>query len=69
MKDLLQLARVVVRTSTTKISRRLLADYGKNFTKRRVARAARLFFIIHPIKTLVYSVEVSVSVAVVSREL
>ena len=29
-----------------KISRRRLADHVKNYTKKRVARAARLFFLL-----------------------
>ena len=44
MKGLLLRASVVVRTSKIKISRRHLADYDKNCTKKRGARAARLFF-------------------------
>ena len=44
MKDFLLWARVVGRTSNMKISRRRLADYVKNCTKKRAARAARLFF-------------------------
>ena len=50
MIDLLLRARVVVRTSNTKISSRRLADYAKHCTKKRSARAARLFFFIQPIK-------------------
>ena len=43
-------ARVVVRTSKMKISRRHFPDYvNKNCTKKRAARAARFFFIIQPI--------------------
>ena len=44
MKGLLLKARVVTRISKIKISRRHLADYVKNCTKKRGARAARLFF-------------------------
>ena len=46
-----------------KISRRHLADYAKNCTKKRGARAARLFFLIQPIKS--FSCVVVVAVAVV----
>ena len=35
---------------------------AKNCTKKRAARAARLFFLIQPIKSLVYGVVVAVSV-------
>ena len=49
MKDLLLRARVVVKTSKM-IPRRHLADYVKNCTKKRAARAARLFFLIQPIQ-------------------
>jgi len=69
MKDLLLRARVVVRTSNMKISRRRLADYAKTLhqekisfsldcTKKRAARAARLFFFIQPSKSLICSVVV-----------
>ena len=50
MKDLLLRACIVVRTSNMKISRRRLADYVKNCTKKHAARAARLFFLVQPIK-------------------
>jgi len=43
MKKLSLRACIVVRTSNMKISRRPLADYVKNCTKERAARAARLF--------------------------
>ena len=56
MKDLLHRARVVVRISNMKISRRRLADS----TKKRAARAARLFFFIQPIKSLICAVDVAV---------
>ena len=64
MKDLLLRARVVVRTSKT-ISRRRLADYPKNCTKKRAARAARLFFFVLPIKSLIRAIVVAVAVPVV----
>ena len=48
-------ARVVVRTSNMKISRR-------RCTKKRAARAARLFFFIQPIKSLICGVVVDVAV-------
>ena len=50
MEDLPLWARVVVRTSNMKISRRRLADYVNNCTKKLAARAARLCFLIQPIK-------------------
>ena len=62
MKDLLLRARVVVRTLNMKISRRRLADYVKPFTKKRAARAARLFFFIQPIKSLIRGAVVDASV-------
>ena len=63
MKDLLPRARVVVRTSDMKISRRRLADYVKTLHLKRAARAARLFFFIHePIKSLICGVVVDVAV-------
>ena len=60
MKDLLLRARVVVRTSNMKISRGRLADYVK--TLHQKARAARLFFFIQPIKSLICGVVVDVAV-------
>ena len=65
MKGLLLRARIVVRTSKMKISRLHLADYVKNCTKKRGARAARLFFLIQPIKSFICGVVVDVAVAVV----
>ena len=65
-KDLLLRARVVVKTSNMKISRRRLADYtSQHCNKKRAARAARLFFFIQPIKSLICGVVVDVDVAVV----
>ena len=57
MKDLLWKVRVVVRTSDMKISRRRLA---KICTKKRAARAARLFFLIEPIESLIFGFAVAV---------
>ena len=71
MKDLLLRASVVFRTSNMKISRSHLEDYGKiviwktmakHCTKKRAARAARLFFFIQPIKSLTCGVVVDVAV-------
>jgi len=42
-----------------KISRRRLADYDKTFTKKRAAHAARLVFLIQPIKLLIFNFVVS----------
>ena len=47
---------VVGRTSNIKTSRRHLADYVKSFTKKRTARVARLYFLIHPVKYLICGV-------------
>ena len=55
---------VVVRTSNMKISRRRLADYVKNCTKNRAARAARLFFLVQPDKSLICGVVVVVAVVI-----
>ena len=62
MKDLLLRARVVVRASNMKISRRRLADYVKTLHQKRAARAARLFLFIQPIKSLICGIVVDVAV-------
>ena len=65
-KDLLLQARVVVRTSNMIITHRRLPDYVKTLhQKKRAARAARLFFFIQLIKSLICGVFVDVDVAVV----
>ena len=64
MKDSPLQARVVVRTSNMKISRRHLADTSKNCTTRRAARAARLFSPIQPMKSLFCGVDVAVAGAI-----
>ena len=64
MEDFPLSARVVVRTSNLKISRSHMADYVKNCTKERVARAARLVVIIQPIMFQIYDTVVAVAVAV-----
>ena len=64
MKGLLLRARVVVRTSKMKISRRHLADYVKTCTKKHAARAARLFFLIQPIKSFISGVVVAVALVI-----
>ena len=64
MKDLLLRACVVVKTSKIKISRRCLADTSTNFTVKRAARAARLFSLIQPIKSLISGVDVAVAVVI-----
>ena len=46
-----------------KLSRRL-ADYVKNRTKKHAARAARLFFLIQGIKSLICGVSVAVVVVI-----
>ena len=60
MKDVLLQAHVVVRTSNEKISRCRLADY--NYTRKLTARAARLLYLIQPIKSLIFGVFVAVAV-------
>ena len=64
MKNLSLQTCVVVRTSNMKISRCPLADYVKNCIKKRAARAARLFFLIQPIKSLICGVVVVVAVVI-----
>ena len=54
---------VVVKISNMKISRRPLADYVKHCTKKRATRAARLFFLVQPIKSLIYGVVVAVVIS------
>ena len=65
-ENLLLRARVVVRSSKLKIPRRCLADYVKNCTKKRPARAARSFFLIQPITSLICGVVVAVACVVSS---
>ena len=66
MKYLLLHSRVAVKASNMKISRLRLADCVKNCTKKRAARAARLFFPIQSIILLFSAgVVVDVDVAVV----
>ena len=47
-----------------KTLRRYLADHVKNCTKKRAARAARLSFVIQPIKSLIRGVDVAVVVVI-----
>ena len=47
-----------------KISRCHLADYVEICTKKRAARAARLFFLVQPIKSLICGVFVAVAFVV-----
>ena len=61
MKDLLR-ARVVV--FKYEFSRRLEEYAKKKSTKKRAARAARLFFLIQPIKYLICGVDVAVDVGI-----
>ena len=62
MKDILLRVHVVVKTLNLEISRCHLADYGNEFARVRAARAARLFFIIQPIRSLFSAVLVDVAV-------
>ena len=39
------------------------ADYVRNCTKKRAARAARLFFLIQPIKSMINDVVVAVVIS------
>ena len=67
MKDLLLRARVVVRTSKKKISRPRSADYVKKKLHQNLTsavRAARLFILIPPIKSLGYGVDIAVAVVI-----
>ena len=64
MEDLLLSARVVVRTSKINISRCHLAVYVKKCTKKRAARAAQLFFLVQPIKSVIYGVVTAVAVVI-----
>ena len=58
MKDLLLCVHVVVKKKMElEISRCHSADTSKNCTKARAAGAARLFFIIQPIRSLFSGVE------------
>ena len=64
MKDLLLRSRVVDRTSNMIISRRRLADYAKKLYQKHATRAARLFFLIQPIKSLICGVVFAVNVVI-----
>ena len=62
---LLSRADLVVRTTNMKISRRSLADYVKNIcNKKRVARAARLFLLVQPIRSSICDAVVVVAVVI-----
>ena len=64
MKDLLLCVDVVVKTSNLKISRSLwlTSTAPNNSTKVRAALVARLFFLVHPIRSLFSGVVVAVAV-------
>ena len=64
MNDLLLWACVALRTSNMKFLRRRLADYVKNCTKKHCARAARPFFFIEMIKSMICGVAVAVAVLI-----
>ena len=65
IKDLMLRVRVVVRTSKMKILRRHLTDNVKILhQKKRAARAARLFFLIQPITSLICGVDVALAVVI-----
>ena len=59
---LLKLPIVTVKTLNLEISRCHLADCVKDYTKVRAARAARLIFLIQPIRSLFSGVVVAASV-------
>ena len=59
-KDFLLWVRVVVRTSNMKIAR-CLADMSRNCSKKR---AARLFFFVQPIKSLISGAGVAAAVVI-----
>ena len=50
MKDLLLCVQVVVKTLNLEISRAIWQTTSKNCIKERAARAARLFFLIQPMR-------------------
>ena len=60
IKDLLLRARVVVGTSSMEISSSFGRLRQKSFAKKRAARTARLFFLIHPMKSLIFGLVVDV---------
>ena len=62
MKDSLLCVHVVVETLKSEISRCHLADTSRNCTEERAARAARLFFFIQPIQSLICGAFVDVAV-------
>jgi len=63
MKDLLLRARVVVRTSNMKISRRRLAEYVKTLHQKAYRTCSMmLYFFIQPIQSLICGVVVEVAV-------
>jgi len=64
MKDLTLRSRVVVRTSNMKIPLCLLTDYVKKLHQTRAARAARLFFLVQAIKSLISGVVVAIAVVI-----
>ena len=64
MKDLMLRAEVVFRTSKLKISRFLLTDYVKKLLQKCATRAARLFFLVQPIKSLICSAVVAVALII-----
>ena len=64
MKDLLLRARVVVRTSNMKISRRHLADYVKKLHQKACRTCSTIIFLVKPIKSLICGVVVTVAVVI-----
>ena len=67
MKDLLLCVYVVAKTLNLEISRCHLADHVKELYESVAARAARLFFLIQSIRSLLYGVVAAVAFAI--REL
>ena len=64
MKDLMLRAEVVFRTSDMKVSRFLLTDYVKKLHQKCATRAARLFFLVQPIKSLICGAVVAVALII-----
>ena len=64
MKDLRLRACVVIGTSKLKIHVVVWQTTSTNFTIKRAARAARLFSLIQPIKSLISGVDVGVAVVI-----
>ena len=67
IRDLLLCVHVVVKTLNSEISRHL-ADTSENSTEVRAARAARLVFLIQPIRLLFPGVVVALTVVLTCKK-